>query len=301
MAITVVNPAGDTATGAASITLNKPADVQTKDIIVAVLSIQDDVTISAPNDAPYAWVEDIQDSSFSGDDIGHAIFYKIIADAGAESQTDYAFTSVAAENWAGGIMILRGVDNETPKDIASTSQYVNNDLTPTIGEVTTVTNNALVLPTICPSLDTTSIVVPTNYTEEVEALQGTIAVGVASYVQAVAGLTGDLTWTLTEGLENTIDSMLFISVWRPEAEAAVSSSHTYFNTPQYSGTAHHVALGWTWGSGCLNSASGMRAIKGSTATWEWAVVSSSHLYWYPSGDSTGFIWVSGSYQGGGQP
>jgi len=80
--------------------------------------------------------------------------------------------------------------------------------------------------------------------------------------------------------------------------AAAVSTHTYFITPQYSGTSH-VALGWIWNSGCFNSASGMRSTSSDGATWEWGTISSSHLYFYPSGGPTGWIWVSGSYQGGG--
>jgi hypothetical protein len=82
---------------------------------------------------------------------------------------------------------------------------------------------------------------------------------------------------------------------------ALPSSHTYFDTPQYSGTAHHVALSWTWNSGCYNSASGMRSTSSDGLNWDWAEVSSSHLYFYPSGSPTKWIWVSGSYAGGGQP
>jgi hypothetical protein len=79
------------------------------------------------------------------------------------------------------------------------------------------------------------------------------------------------------------------------------SSHTYFKTPQFSGTSHHVAIGWNWNSGCYYSASGMRATSDEPDTWDWAVISSSSDYYYPSGNPTAWIWVSGSYQGGGQP
>ena len=78
------------------------------------------------------------------------------------------------------------------------------------------------------------------------------------------------------------------------------SSHTYFKTCQHSGSSH-VALGWTWNSGNFNYASGMCSFTGSGTSWKWYVISSSSTHWYPSGNPTRWIWVSGSYMGGGRP
>ena len=84
------------------------------------------------------------------------------------------------------------------------------------------------------------------------------------------------------------------------ATGAVPSSHTFFKTPQYSGTAHHVRLGWTMNSGCFGYSSGMRATGNTPTHWDWGVITSSHEYFYPSGlNSTSFVWTSGSCAGGG--
>jgi len=71
-------------------------------------------------------------------------------------------------------------------------------------------------------------------------------------------------------------------------------SHSAFKTPQYSGTAHHVALGFTWNSGNFNYGSGMCSFTGSGTSWSWYVVSSSSTHWYPSGNPLSWRWISGS-------
>jgi len=89
-----------------------------------------------------------------------------------------------------------------------------------------------------------------------------------------------------------------------EAPAAPPpSSHTYFKTPTdlIHGKSNEV-IQWIWNSGQFNIDSGMRATSANPSMWGWYVISSSSSFFYPSGigdPPTKWIWVSGSYQGGG--
>jgi hypothetical protein len=52
---------------------------------------------------------------------------------------------------------------------------------------------------------------------------------------------------------------------------------------------------WIFNSGQFNIASGMRASSTTPNKWDWFRLSSSSLYFYPSG-ITKWIWVSGNYK-----
>jgi hypothetical protein len=71
------------------------------------------------------------------------------------------------------------------------------------------------------------------------------------------------------------------------------STYTVFNTIIGS------PISWTWNSGQFYVDSGIRAIKGSTSTWGWGLISSSSIYYHPSGNPNSWIMVSGSFMGGG--
>jgi len=53
-------------------------------------------------------------------------------------------------------------------------------------------------------------------------------------------------------------------------------------------------IGWTWTSGQYNTDIGMRATSSNPTVWEWADISSSTSYFYPSGSPTRWKWISGS-------
>ena len=67
------------------------------------------------------------------------------------------------------------------------------------------------------------------------------------------------------------------------------NEYTNFNTIVGSATS------FIWNSGQFNYNSGMCASSSTPTKWRWYVVSSSSDYFYPSGDATRWIWVSGSY------
>jgi len=53
-------------------------------------------------------------------------------------------------------------------------------------------------------------------------------------------------------------------------------------------------LNWIWNSGQYNVDSGMCSFTGSGDAWQWYVISSSSIHWYPSGSPTGWVWISGN-------
>jgi len=101
--------------------------------------------------------------------------------------------------------------------------------------------------------------------------------------------------TLTDAAyegEQAVDGTVYMHASYTEDEAPppppASGDYTSFNIPT------GLLTRFTWNSGQYDTASGMRATSSEPTDWDWAVVSSSSNYFYPSGNPTRWSWVSGS-------
>jgi hypothetical protein len=99
------------------------------------------------------WVEIIQNNEAGGEDRGHAIYRRVVTDAGSEP-TDYTFThsDTGGEQHSSVILAYRGVDNTTPEDLTVVdpthlAHYVNSTdpNADAAAAITTVTANAWVV------------------------------------------------------------------------------------------------------------------------------------------------------------
>lgn len=280
MAITVEGtPTQTSASSANQITINVPSGLQDDDVLVFFIACSDNQTIS---DVSGTLTQYVQEGSGAGDDRQIAVFYKIIIDSGLEP-SNYTFTAALGLNYSGGALILRGVDLDNPEDCPEGTSNLPNQTSLICPSINTINDNAFVL---CGGVATEAA---TNYTPpgdvdeqiDVAILDASSCLG--TYTQASHGSTGTKTWSYAT--EKTPEVTSFQCAFKPAPEP---SYYTTYMTP--TGTQ----ISWTWNSGQYDTSSGMRATSDSPTIWEWAVISSSSSYFYPSGGPNGWKWISGS-------
>lgn len=99
-----------TTTNGNSVTVTKPSDVKSGDVLIAAIAVdQQDPTITAPA----GWMS--INETIQGTDVSLESFWKA---AGGSEAANYTFQDTGAGNtrWAGAIVSYRGVDNSSPID-----------------------------------------------------------------------------------------------------------------------------------------------------------------------------------------
>jgi hypothetical protein len=210
MAISLIDATTATVANDTSITIAKPTGVANGDILVVFLFKDDDPAVSDPSGS---WVVVDANGTTTGNDIGSHIAYKIITDAGSEG-SDYTWTG-DREAWVGWLLCLRGVDNDTPEDVANSYNFNENDTSPLSSGVTTVTDGAECFVFCGTDLQSNSLTVPSG-TTDVESSTPVEATGISSglayFTQASYGATGDKEWT---NVASGAESHTYMVAFRP--------------------------------------------------------------------------------------
>ncbi len=140
---------GTTNAADGTFTVNKPASVSNNDYLVCIIG-KKAANVGSAVAPPVGWTTGDQLGTTAGNDVYGGIFYKKITNAAGEPAT-YAFDSNGtSETFGYWIGSLSGIDQTTPEDVsfsAGTGQWRNlqNDRTPDLPSVTTVTPEAFAL------------------------------------------------------------------------------------------------------------------------------------------------------------
>jgi len=219
-AITVIDKESNSVNPATSLTINKPTGgggIQNEDVLVAFITQQQENPISGPA----GWTEDSQVNTTAGRDMSSGIWYKVITDASGEPAS-YTWTGIN-EQWGGGILVLRGVDNTTPIDQTTVSRTGQDwdETTDYCGSITTVTDGALVLAcAFLTHVNVTAGTQPGGTDKQWETIEANANTFCATYTQASADATGNKQWTTT-GENNLEEWHTWQAAFRPAIDAAV--------------------------------------------------------------------------------
>ena len=213
------------------VVISKPAGVVTGDVLYAFLSktnAADTNTFTCSG-----WTGLLNAGSATENDRQITILRKVITNGGGEAST-YTFvtTSGTISNMAGIIVRVGGANVATPEDVLLTPGhrvFDVNDSTPASPDMTTVTDDALVLQWCLLSLGTTvpyTWGAPSGYLQDsgayVQELSGSSdqQAGVAVKTQFTAGAVGTNVWTHTPNNASADYTVAVISI-RAAAEAIV--------------------------------------------------------------------------------
>lgn len=187
MAITVIgNPTVVSNATATTRTVDRPADTQTNDVLVAHITNSGGNTLASWT-VPTDWVL-VSDMSTQQTNPRFAVYRKIITDIASEPTTytwsTYGTTNGGSINCGG----FRGVDLTTPVDVLGTVVTGTSDITLT--GVTTVTDNALLIASIGMNSSSGLWTTPSGWTE---FWDNGVQRGNALFykLQAVAGASGN--------------------------------------------------------------------------------------------------------------
>jgi len=147
--ITVRSERTGTATTNASngrFTVNVPSNIENGDYLVTIIGKRDDPDIAPPS----GWTTGDEQGDTTGNDVFGGIYYKYVTNAAGETAPytfDSAGTSEPVMYWIGA---LSGIDVVTPEDVDFSSGSGNwanlqDDTTPNVPSVTTVTGSAFAL------------------------------------------------------------------------------------------------------------------------------------------------------------
>lgn len=218
--ITIVASNSNTTGGNPDISMSKPTGTADGDVLFACYGNTSSDTTSITLSG---WTPIDLNTAGGGSANTFAAWYKV---ASSEPGT-YTFdnTGSSANNTSASIITLRGVDTSNPLDVAyvegSHFIRVQNDATPNVPDITTVTNGALVV--YCAhttgGTTTTAITPATNYDEQTEVIQNNRYQETATRIIATAGAQtiGDITLVTGGGGE---DTSIITVAFRPAAISA---------------------------------------------------------------------------------
>lgn len=188
MAISIISHT--TATGSSNTAIvNKPADVQNGDVLVAHITNRGPYNMAPPAN----WVEEY-DNEDEGSETQIALAYKIITNAGGEPAS-YTFTLVDSAAWCGAIVCLRGVDTADPWEVDGRNS--GEDDSPVAPSVASVKDNSMLLCFVSMSFAITFT--PPTYqgtpmTEQYDFANAANCSCTMAYAGVVAGATGNRTF-----------------------------------------------------------------------------------------------------------
>ncbi|PVX26610.1 MAG: hypothetical protein CW691_00885, partial [Candidatus Bathyarchaeum sp.] len=197
--ISFVNVAEASSTSGTSVTINKPANTQQNDFMIALLvSTTSSGYGSSMSVAPSGWTleHDYTQRISSGQ---HVYIYWKIADASEPS--NYAWTWNSYCGWVAQITTFRGVDTTSPIHVEGSvnQEYSSSPLSPS---VTTTEDECMVwLYDMCDDNDIPSsggAPFGTSWIDQTEISNPSNGVGISTayFVQESAGATGDKSWSL---------------------------------------------------------------------------------------------------------
>ena len=183
--------------GSTSLTITKPAGAVEKDLLVALVSVRNNGTVTAPT----GWTQ-VVNSAYSFY-LRKSVWYKV---AGASEPANYTWTFGTSGAAAGGISAFYGIKTSTapgPLNVADTTPQTANSGTVTATSITTTTNNALVL-AFFTARNNTTFTQAAGMTELYEVgASGGIDIATDSMIQVTAGATGNKTSTLGTSSRNS--------------------------------------------------------------------------------------------------
>lgn len=112
------------------------------DLMIMFLGVDDNVG-SADTITGWTTVSECDQNEAPGVDRSIHIWYRVAASE--SGGTTFTTTNSAADDYKGFIVAYSGVDTSTPLDATSTYDGVENDATPDHPDITTATNNAMVV------------------------------------------------------------------------------------------------------------------------------------------------------------
>jgi hypothetical protein len=181
--------------GASSITLTKPTGTVQGDVMIAVVGLSGNNTITDPG----GWTT-ISNTLGGGTNARLASFYKV---AGASEPATYVFTISTNTRIAGGMLTYYGVDTTNVLDVTGSSN--NGTSTSVTATSVTTTRNGSKLVGVFSSEDDTAntYTPPTGMDERIDVVSGNelifndVAIEVADKIQIPAQATGDKTATVS--------------------------------------------------------------------------------------------------------
>ena len=176
-AITYVN-ASSVASTTATLTITKPTNTTTNDVLVATVSGAGTNTITAPS----GWTL-LASTASPGNTMRTLTYYKV---ATSSEGTSYAFTSSAARNMTGGIIALRGANPAHPIDAVGTATGASGSAV--APSVTTTSANDWVITSASAARNTT-FTPASGTTERYDRAGTSTSNNAATAAQSTAGAT----------------------------------------------------------------------------------------------------------------
>ena len=194
--VTVVGSVtANAATATTAVSINAPAGTTAGDVLVA--SITGDLNPSMAS-VPAGWTPivnglGINSSASSGSRA--FVYYHVV---GTSDPASYAWTLGTAVKWGGGITAYRGVNNTTPLDspVVTALDTTYSATSITAPGVTTASAGAMLIGGGACDCAAPVFTPPSGWTERWEASAGQVA-ELADRVQATAGASGTVTWTMS--------------------------------------------------------------------------------------------------------
>jgi len=190
MAIAFVAAATQTDDGATTLVINKPPGTVEGHVMVAVLAVSTDSTVTPPA----GWTE-VVNTLVDTNQMRQAVYWKA---AGGSEPSTYTFTLSRAKSSVGVISTYSGVDTVAPIDVSSASAETDQLTTITAPSVTTTGDNDWVIVASGVGRETT-VTTPSGTTSRGFAGDTNnvdVSLRLSDFTQPVAGATGDKTATV---------------------------------------------------------------------------------------------------------
>jgi PKD repeat protein len=185
---------GVSSSAVATVTLQTPSGASAGDLLVAGLTPDNNPSVSAPA----GWTPIVGPLKPNGGAEVLAYYHFV---APGETAASYTWGLSSAQKWGGGIVAYRGVDPSHPLDVASPATKIDSNggaTSITAPGVTTVTGGAMLIGGLGADGSTANTIAPTGWTEAFDSVGGQMSEH-AYRLQATAGASGPVTWTLDSG------------------------------------------------------------------------------------------------------
>ncbi|TMK79966.1 MAG: hypothetical protein E6G45_02105 [Actinobacteria bacterium] len=174
--------------GSASLKIYKPIGTAPNDLLLTMISIQGNRTITPPG----GWTSVRRDTQGAAT-LTQEVFYKV---AGVNEPGSYTFTFSASDNASGGMIPYIGVDNSSPIDASSGNPSSANSSNVTALSVNTTAANHLVVGFFGLNSNKT-FTPPGGMTERWDTMSSVSSTEAADYTQVASGPTGNKIATAT--------------------------------------------------------------------------------------------------------
>lgn len=214
---------------AATLTVNVPANVRAGDVMLAVVNVRGNLTVTANA----AWTL-IRNDLSTGSNMRQLLYYRVVTGAEPASYS-WTYTSARA---VGAIVAYRGVDTTTPV-VTSVGQANTSSGTIVAPTVNTTVANTMLVSFFGTRYDTTFTVPGTMEDRIDDGSGGTnngVSVAVADEFRATAGLTGTRSATANDNAVNIGQSV----VLRPNGTVPSPVAEYRLDETSWSGTAGEV-------------------------------------------------------------